>query len=410
MSFHTQSGKRGIGSVIHNEFSSYTDEYTGARIERLTDPGITCHHMYFYAHMTTADGTKLLYSPEIDGVRQIFCMDLRTGDAVQLTEGPGVDDWGAEFTSDERGVLYHQGQTIYRLDLATLERTPIYTTPDGWSGRDIGVSRDADALTLVEINEATMPNKIGGKNWDFFRENCLAKPECRIRYINTATGEAQTVIDERCWLGHTQIRPHGPSTIMYCHEGPYDVIDARIWLVNKDGSNERCARSQGEDIILTHEFWEPSGEKLAFVYREMGGSGIEEIHEIDPVTLEERVVMPCQTFAHCICDRAGKLFVGDAQGDTTPIHLQKEEDIAARQASSEVLNDFLYLIDLEHRREIKLAYHGTSWSARWGTPQDAHPHPCFSEDGRYVIFVTDRFGHPSICRIDLEAFLAKRER
>ena len=115
--------------------------------------------------------------------------------------------------------------------------------------------------------------------------------------------------------------------------------------------------------------------------------------------------MPCQTFAHCICDHGGRFFVGDAQGDTTPIHLQKEGDILARAASGEVLNDCLYLIDLKGRREVKLAYHGTSWSARWGTPQDAHPHPCFTEDGRYVLFVSDREGHPSIHRLDLRGFL-----
>lgn len=396
-----------IGDTIHNERASYVDEYTGAQIQRLTDPSATCHHMYFYAHMTTQDGSKLLYSPEVDGERQIYLMDLTTGDAVQLTEGEGVDDWGAEFTSDEHHVLYHQGQTIYRLDLETMEREAIHTTPEGWHGRDIGVSRDTPALTLVEIDQSTLPSAIGGKGWDFFKQNCLAKPRCRIVYVDLETGESEVVTEQRCWLGHTQIRPGDPNTIMYCHEGPYDIIDARIWLVNRDGSNIRCCREQPSDLILTHEFWEPDGKHLAYVYREMGGSGVEEIREIDPDTLEERTVMPCQTFAHCICDHAGHFFVGDAQGDTTPIHLQKEADIEARRASGEVLNDFLYLIDPHRREEVRLAYHGTSWSARWGTPQDAHPHPCFTEDGRYVLFVTDRFGHPAIHRIDLTEFLSE---
>ena len=396
-----------IGDVIHNEFSSYVDEFTGARVERLTDPSVTCHHMYFYAHMTTTDGRWLLYSPEIDGERQVFLMDLATGDATQLTEGAGVDDWGAEFTADERHVLYHQSEAIWRLSLDDMGREEVYRTPEGWTGRDIGVSRDAPALAIVEIREDTMAAAIGGKSWDFFRRNCLARPLCRIRYVDLATSRAETVIEQRCWLGHSQIRPHDPETIMYCHEGPYDVIDARMWLVRRDGTGERCCREQPSDLILTHEFWEPDGKYLAYVYREMDGSGVEEIREIDPDTLEERTVMPCQTFAHCICDHAGRFFVGDAQGDTTPIHLQKEADIEARRASGEVLNDFLYLIDPHRREEVRLAYHGTSWSARWGTPQDAHPHPCFTEDGRYVLFVTDRFGHPAIHRIDLTEFLSE---
>lgn len=390
------------GDIIHNTFETYTDPYTGVEVERLTDPAQTCHHMYFYAHMTTADGSKLLYSPEIDGERQIFCMNLATGDAMQLTEGADVDDWSAEFTRDEQHVLYHQQNAIWRVDIDTLDTECVYRTPEGWDGRDIGVSRDADVLSLVELELSTLPAKIGGASWDFFRQNCLARPHCRIRYVDVATGAVETVLDERCWLGHTQIRPGDSDVIMYCHEGPYDVIDARMWVVRRGEGIPRCLRDQPEDLILTHEFWVPDGSRVAYVYREMSGSGREEIRTIDPDTLEESIVMPCQTFAHCNCDHAGRYFVGDAQGDTTPIHLQKEEDIEARRTSGEVLNDYLYLIDFERRREVKLAYHGTSWSARWGTPQDAHPHPCFSEDDRYIYFATDRFGHPAICRIDME--------
>ncbi len=398
----------GIGNVVHNEFSTYVDDETGAVVERLTSPDVTSHHMYFYAHMTTADGRWLLYSPEVDGERQIYLMDLFTGDATQLTEGPGVDDWGAEFTSDERSVMYHQGDSIWKVSLDGGAREEVYRTPEGWHGRDIGVSRDVNALTLVEIKKDTMAAAIGGKNWDFFKQNCLAKPLCRIVYVDLDAGTSEVVHEERCWLGHTQIRPHDPDTIMYCHEGPFDVIDARMWLVSRDGSDVRCCREQPSDLILTHEFWEPSGEKLAFVYREMSGTGIEEIHEIDPDTLEERSVMPCQTYAHCICDKAGRFFVGDSQGDPTPIHLQREEDIEARRAAGKKLNDYVYLIEPACGNETRLAYHGTSWSARWGTPQDAHPHPCFTEDGRYVLFVTDRFGHPAIHRVDLERFLKEQ--
>ena len=284
-----------VGDVVHNEFSSFVDEETGARIERLTPPNVTCHHMYFYAHMTTRDGRWLLYAPELGGERQIFLMDLTTGDATQLTEGEGVDDWGAEFEADERHVLYHQGNAIWRLSLENMSREEVYCTPEGWHGRDIGVSRDAAALTLVEIKKDTMAAEIGGRNWDFFAQNCLAKPLCRIVYVDLERGTSEQVLEQRCWLGHTQICPGRPNTIMYCHEGPYDLIDARMWLIERDGSGMRCCREQASDLILTHEFWEPNGSKLAFVYREMDGSGVEEIHEIDPDTLEERVVMPCQT-------------------------------------------------------------------------------------------------------------------
>ena len=43
------------------------------------------------------------------------------------------------------------------------------------------------------------------------------------------------------------------------------------------------------------------------------------------------------------------------------------------------------LIDVKKRTEKKLCYHSTSWLAKHG-----NPHPCFSEDNKSIIFVSDR--------------------
>lgn len=50
-----------IKDKIQNQFSSYTDPYTGVTVKRLTAPDHVSHHMYFYNKMTTKDGKTLLY-------------------------------------------------------------------------------------------------------------------------------------------------------------------------------------------------------------------------------------------------------------------------------------------------------------------------------------------------------------
>lgn len=174
-------------------------------------------------------------------------------------------------------------------------------------------------------------------------------------------------------------------------------------------------------MILTHEFWLPDGSRLAFVYRETTGEKREDIRMINPDTMEEEVWMRCSPYAHFICDRQNRYMVGDAQGSDVPIHLlntkqpgeadggkadgekpgetHKERTVA--EQPEEVRNDFIYLVDVEGRSEQRLCYHGTSWSAAYGNPQDSHPHPCFTEDGKYVIFVSDREGTPCIYRVNL---------
>lgn len=102
--------------------------------------------------------------------------------------------------------------------------------------------------------------------------------------------------------------------------------------------------------------------------------------------------MPCLPYAHFICDGQRRFFAGDCQGQETPIHLQVQGDGGAK----EVKNDFIYLVDIAAKKEIPLCYHGTSWTTKHGTPQDAHPHPCFTPDGRAVLFTSDREGKPCV--------------
>jgi oligogalacturonide lyase len=280
----------------------------------------------------------------------------------------------------------------------TFEKVLAYSVPEGYHGGGWGMSDDNSYLAIVETKVDSMPEKSKVGNWDFFALTCQAKPHCRIVYVDIKTGGYHTVVEEDCWFGHAQIRPGDPKTIMFCHEGPYDLIDARLWLVQSDGSNYRCCKEQPEDLIITHEFWIPDGSKIAFVYRETTGDKIENIRFINPDTMAEDILMPCSPYAHFICDNKNKYMVGDAQGSDVPIHLLMHEE---SKRETEISNDFIYLIDVVKKTERKLCYHGTSWKATHGSPQDSHPHPCFSEDNSQVIFVSDREGKPCIYMVDL---------
>lgn len=388
-----------IGEKIQNKFSTYTDPHTNTQVTRLTEPDHVSHHMYFYNKMTTSDGNHLLYCPVLNGERQLFLMNLGTGEAVQLTEGDELDDYGGEISADDRYVFYQQKKAIWQLELSTLTRKCVYSIQEGWNGGGWGMSDDNRFLAIVETEQASLPERKKGANWDFFAQTCEAKPHCRLVYVDLETGSFHTVVEDRCWFGHAQIRPGDADTILFCHEGPYDLIDARLWLVQKDGSNYRCCKEQPSDLILTHEFWLPDGSQLAFVYRETTGEKTENIRMINPDTMEEEIFMPCSPFAHFICDKQNRYMVGDAQGSDVPIHLLNHEE--EEENTGEIKNDFIYLIDTAKRQERRLCYHGTSWKAKHGNPQDSHPHPCFSEDNKKVIFVSDREGFPCIYMIEL---------
>jgi Periplasmic component of the Tol biopolymer transport system len=386
------------GSIIKNIQTIYTDEHTGIKITRLTEPTHISHHMYFYNRMTTKGTNKLLYAAEFDGERQLYLMDMKTGEAVQMTEGADVGDYNGMISADYKYVFYQQQNTFYKMDIETLEAECIYQSPAGWKLGSPGLSDDDRYMAVVETKEDTIAqNKKNSGNWDFFAKNCLAKPLCRIVYVDIEKKTSHIVLQDNCWFGHVQIRPKDADTILFCHEGPYDLIDARLWLVQKDGSNYRRCREQDSTTILTHEFWMPDGAKFAYVYRETSGERIENIRMMNPKTLEEEILMPCSPYAHFISDKKGKYMVGDAQGSELPIHLLTDENA---HIGSE--NDYIYLVDVAAKKEMKLCWHGTSWRAKHGNPQDSHPHPCFTEDNESVIFVSDKDGKPCIYKVDIK--------
>lgn len=387
------------GDIIKNKFYTYTDEHTGAKVTRLTEPDHVSHHMYFYNNMMTGDSKKLLYCAELNGERQLYLMDIETGDAVQMTEGEKVGDYSGMITADDKYLIYRQDDKFYKQDLVTGEETCFYETAEGWAaGGDLGPSSDFRFMSIVETRIDTMAKKGPGKNWNGFAESCLAKPLCRIVYIDMETGESRIIHEERCWLGHTQIRPIYGDKILFCHEGPYDLIDARLWCINIDGTGLTCLREQPSDLIITHEIWMPDGESVAYVYKETTGKMEENIRMIPMNTMKEEVFMDCSPYAHFNVAPSGIYMVGDSQGHDVPIHMldhDKEKD------RSEVKNDFIYLVDVAARKEIKLCYHGSSWRAIYGNSQDTHPHPFFTKDSRSVIFTTDLEGMPCLYKAEI---------
>lgn len=388
------------GDVIKNNFFTYVDEHTGAKVTRLTEPSHVSHHMYFYNNMITNDGKKLLYCAEINGERQLYLMDLETGDAVQMTDGDKLGDYSGMLTGDDKYLIYRQGGKFYKQNIETGEEKCFYETAEGWAaGGDLGPSSDFKYMSIVETRIDTMAKKGPGKNWNGFAESCLAKPLCRIVYIDMEKGTSKIVHEERCWLGHTQIRPVYGDKILFCHEGPYDLIDARLWCINIDGSDLRCLREQPSDLIITHEIWMPDGEKVAYVYKETTGRKEENVRMIPMDTYKEEVFVNCSPYAHFNVSPDGKWMVGDSQGHDVPIHMLDHSE--EKDRSGEVKNDFIYLVDVEARKEIKLCYHGSSWRAIYGNSQDTHPHPFFAKDSKSVIFTSDLEGMPCLYRVEL---------
>ncbi|NHN29591.1 oligogalacturonate lyase family protein [Paenibacillus agricola] len=367
------------GDIINNDFHVFTDAYTGRTLTRLTAPEQVNHHPYFYYKMITNDHRYLIYASERNGHRQLYRMELGDGTALQLTDEPGIHDFSCSLTSDDRYLIYCRNHQLIRMDMGTLGEQVFYETEAGWTQTGSpGISSDGRYLLLVEMNDCDLVASKG--DWSSFDLQWAKQPHCRIVYVDMEQQTSRIVHEElNCWLGHPQIRPHDPSTLLFCHEGPGDKIDARLWLIQADGTNLRCAKSQTHEELITHEYWLADGSKFAFVYRHQDFKSHESIRFMDPVTMEEEEWMESSMLCHFISNYDNSQIVGDGQLPEQP---------------------YIYLIDVQNRREEKLCCHHTSWKS-YGNTQDAHPHPAFSPDGSFIIFTSDMEGIPCIYKVDL---------
>lgn len=398
-----------IGRVIGCESVSHVDGETGAHVTRLTGGRHVCHHIYPTPRSTTTDGKFLLFFRELSSHRQLFAMNLDTGLSLQLTAGKGVDDYHAAFSADDRHVLYLQGNVIWRLDVRDLLRRRLYEPEEGWAIREFDLSEDDGKMVVIEmLAEAGGVSLSDLRDWSTFALDSLAAPRSRLVFVNLETGERSVVLDENCWLGRPSFRPGDPDTIMYCHEGPYDMISSRIWLICSDGTQKRACREQDGKTVVTGEFWFPDGKEIGYLHWSTVGERVERLFALNPETMMEREVCECPYYAHCSISPDGRYLVGDARGSLIPVHLDMAER-GRRSKGNSGQEESIYISRLSDGATLRVCRHGSSYLPRYGVVFDSEPHPVFTRDGRSIIFVSDQEGVPSIYRVDIARFFWESE-
>lgn len=374
------------GSKIQFSFHTVVDAQTGAKVTRLTPANVLCHRNYFYQKCFTREGNRLLFAGEFDGYRNYYLLDLTTQMAVQLTEGAGDNTFGGFLSPDDRHLYYVKNErSLQRVSLADFSEQTVYQVPEEWVGYGTWVA-NSECTSLVGI-EIAREDWTPLSDWQIFQAFYHRKPHCRLLHVDLHSGKSHVIHEENGWLGHPIYRPYDDSTVAFCHEGPHDLVDARMWLVNEDGSNVRKVKEHAEGESCTHEFWVPDGSALIYVSYQKGRSD-RCIRRFDPQTGEDSAVMVMPNCSHLMSNEDGTLLVGDGSG--TPVDVKDT-------ASHIIENDpWLYIFDAKTRKYAPLAAHNSSWKVLDGDRQVTHPHPSFTPDNRHVLFTSDHEGLPAL--------------
>ena len=362
------------------------DPDTGVEVTRLTPPEVTCHRNYFYQKCFTNDGNKLLFAGEFDGNWNYYLLDIAAGEALQLTEGTGDNTFGGFLSPDDNSLYYVKNErTLLEVNLETLVEREVYRVPADWVGYGTWVA-NSDCTKLVGI-EISKDDWVPLNDWKIFHDFFHKGPNCRLLRVDLQTGESAVIHQEKNWLGHPIYRPFDDNTVAFCHEGPHDLVDARMWMVNEDGSNVRKVKEHAEGESCTHEFWVPNGSSLMYVSYLKGQQG-RTIYSYNPETGANAEVMQMPACSHLMSNFDGTLLVGDGSG--TPVDVKDTSGYT-------IDNDpYLYAFDVAKKAYFRVARHDTSWATFANSRQVTHPHPSFTPDDSAILFSSDKDGKPAL--------------
>lgn len=228
--------------------------------------------------------------------------------------------------------------------------------------------------------------------WERFRLQYERRPRQRLLSIDIASGKAAVIHEEQRYIGHAMYRPFDDHTMGFCHEGPHDLVDARIWLIDEDGRNLRRVREHAPGEACMHEFWVPDGSRLMWVSY-VKGSQQRFIWAADPAGGRNEVIMPMPPCAHLMSNFNGSLLVGDGAGQLG--------DVIDKDGHAFEPDPYIHLFDLKTRSHRPVCRHDTSWAEYRGSTQTTHPHPSFTPDERQVLFSSDRDGKVALYLADL---------
>ena len=360
-----------IGQSFGPERREYRDPYTEARIIQLTNWRGHSNHFYFTTTSFLND-RELVFVSDRDNRTNLFLLELPTGRIRQITDAQEpIEPVYSCLNPKRREVYYFQGSALWAADLDSLEARQLYRVPDGRRPCILTASADGSLLAFAEITDLGWRT---GPQYQGFAEFFHAKPPTAIRVVEIDGAKDWVAIEVPCWVSHVNFSLKHRDVICYCHEGPWDLVEQRMWICTVDGSKNYALRPQDEHDAVGHEYWLADGEHVAFHnyrYRPTRGRDAAE-HRFGWIRWDHREHQEFPFAAgssHFQSNSTNSLIVGDGYTGQNPYILLWEVHKGASAPR-------------------KLARHDCSFHI-----QRAHCHPVFSPDNRYILYTSDQTGY-----------------
>jgi oligogalacturonide lyase len=189
-------------------------------------------------------------------------------------------------------------------------------------------------------------------------------------------------------MGHVNTSPALPDILTYCHEGPWNWIDQRMWGLNIQTGETWKIRPQKGYYSIGHEYWFADGVHIGYHGRPRDESGRHVFGHIrwDNEEWVEDHFPFHSTHFHSLDET---LIVGDG----TPAFVFTSESAA---------RPYIQLFKWDGERYVGpkiLAYHRSTFNT-----QHAHCHPRFTPDGKAVLYTSDLTAYSNMYLVEVGEF------
>lgn len=364
-----------------SERRTVRDRASGIEITQHTGYKGHSHHFYFTNPGWFDGGRRVLFSSDRCNRTNLYSLDMETGSIEQLTDlKPVAPPREVEFLrackNPARDEVYFWHDTrLLSMDLASKDLRELCTIGAQWVVSMTNCSADGRFVYFCE--SVDLSNRFDVdllRGYVGFREYWQARPRSRIREVAVDSGGTRTVYEEDYWIGHVNASPTRPTLLTFCHEGPWDLVDNRIWALDTSKGQRWRVRPTEHGETVGHEYWYADGDRIG--YHGTGPDGLAFLGHCK-IDGSERVEARFPGATGHIFSLDERLIVGDGGG---AIRVWK-------------------LIDGEYRGPRLLCRHDSSMHI-----QQTHAHPRISPDGRYVLFTSDRSGYGNLYTAPLADF------
>lgn len=376
----------GKGIVLAGEARSLSDERTRASIIQLTSHNSINHHLYPLTCSNTPDMHWLIFTSNRSGDFQYYKAGFPKGDIVQLTDcDGGVHGYSGHLTPDGSELIYTTKGEVGAVELESLHERSLAH----WEGASLGeVSLSRSGRWLVTAMK-----------WQ--EKNYLA--------VVQADGSASELIFECSrTIIHPQFHPTDENLIEYAQDPA-----PRMWLIQRDGSNNVCLYQHENEEFIVHETWLGNTGDLVTVHWPFALKRLNLPANPSPKPPPESAITTITNFNawHIAPNRDGTKIACDTcnpdiglqmvdinSGERTTIcHPQASCGGSQWRTSRYALKE-----DFERAGKDKgaLSWMEVKVDTVYG-PQWSHPHPSWSADEKWCIYDSDFSGTTQVYAVEL---------